>query len=334
MGWHIRVVAILFVILGYLPSTAQACSCDGTTSIGSAFGLAEKVVLGRIEGRREIPPDRRDGVVEIYPEAAVVKVIDVLKGSAPDEILVSADFMCYRSFNVEDFKSGETYVFPIIQTTAQGVNVLPSCSHSALKLMDGQLYTNELVSIGVRRLEPYMSLKLLKLLLPLGVLDPRGQIIFGGSLALLASLLLTRRFRKRSIVATNNPPADPRASLRSLRWRSGFAIAWMLLCAGAFILAGISEWDWMLWVLGALFAFAAAGIALLWRWSEGISYGLALIWIGICAYLTYDALHWYFANNDEFDPRLYFLVAIACLCVAGMVWCADAVRRRFSAVST
>jgi hypothetical protein len=331
MGWHVRVVAILFVMLGLIPETARACSCDGTTSIGTALGFAETVVLGRVEGRRQIPPDRRNGMIEIYPEAAVVKVLKVLKGSAPAEILVSADFMCYRSFNVEDFNLGETFVFPIIQTTDQGVNVLPSCSHSALKLIDGQVYTNELVSDGGRRLQAYMRRSFSQMLLPMGVLDTRRQMMWVGSLALLACVLVTTRMRKKRAIANEiEQRPSPVNSLRSMRWRSVFAVAWMVLCAGVCILAGISEWDWLPSLLGIMFLVAAAGIALRWAWAEGVSYGLALIWIGACAMLTLDGMKWLVTHGEGVDERLYYLLAVALVCVAGMVWCAAAVRRRFS----
>jgi hypothetical protein len=334
MAWHIRVVAALLVMSGCMPNPAQACTCGGIVSIGEALENAETVVLGRVESVRQIPSDRRDGMTLLYPDAVVVKVLEVLKGDAPDQILVSADFLCYRSFDVEDLKPGETFIFPIVQTTKHGVNALPSCSHSALKLMDAQLYTNEPTTSGDRRLEPYMKLALLRVLVPLRLVGIRGPMIWAGSLVILACLFLTRRVRRRPRVArVAEQPADPMKSLRSLRWRSGFAIAWMLLWSGVCILFGIAQWDWVPWALGVMFAFAAAGIALRWPWTEGLSYGLLLVWIGACAVLTYGAVTWRVSIDQEFNPRLYYLFAIDLVLVAGMIWCADAVRRRFSAVA-
>ena len=53
---------------------------------------------------------------------------------------------------------------------------LPLCSHNAL-LLDGQkLYTSELISGGGRRLEYYMPLPLMKVLLPLGLLSTWGML--------------------------------------------------------------------------------------------------------------------------------------------------------------
>jgi len=308
-----------------------ACTCAGIGSIGDAFGNAERVVLGRIEGMREIPTSGGDGMVVIYPEAVVVKVLKVLKGSAPDEILVSGDFMCYRSFNVEDFKPGDVFVFPIVETNFQGVNVLPSCGHSALKLSDGQLYTHEPAEGGGHRLQSYMSLALAQWLVPLGLLDPRGQVIFGSGVALLACLVITWSVRRRTAGAASAAQAtDPTKSLRSVGWISGFAIGWMLLCAGVCVLFGLGTSDWLPWTLGAMFALAAAGIALRWPVAEGLSYGLALIWIGICVVLTIEALRWLYFPDGEIDERFYYLMAIDVVCVGGMLWCADAVRRRYS----
>lgn len=329
MTWRICVVAMLFVMSVFMPGTARACSCAGTASIGTALSRSEIVVVGRIKRRGESPPQSSESVVEVFPDPVVVEVIEVLKGNAPAEVLVSTDLFCYRTFDVEELEIGETFVLPIGREK-HGVRFLPACSHSGLKLMDGELYTNEFARGGGRRLDHYMSLTMLRILLPLGVLDARRQAILAGGLALLSSWAFTRRIRNRKALTVGNSPSGPKRSVRSLRWRSGFAIAWMLLCAGALVLAGLSEWDWTLWALGALFAFTAAGIAFLWRWSEGVSYGLALIWIGGCAYLTYDALSWYFAENDEVNRHLLYFLGIAFACVAGMTWCAHAVRRRFS----
>lgn len=324
LAWS--VVALLF-----LPGKVQACTCAGFGTIGDAFASAERVVLGRVEGRREIPADRADGIVSIFPDAVVVKVLKVLKGSAPDEVLISTEYMCYATFYVDGFKPGETYVFPIIQTNSRGVGVLPVCGHSALKLVDGQLYTNEPTGDG-NRLAPYMSLALARVLIPLGLLDPRGQFVFGSGVALLACLAITWVVRRQGVRGASAESRDgPVSSLKTLRWSGRFAVAWMLLSAGVCVLFGVNTWDWLPWTLGILFAFAAAGIAVRWRWTEGLAYGLTLVGIGACAMLSYEAVKWFFASEEDIHyDRIYYVLALAVVWVAATVWCAIAVKRRFS----
>lgn len=334
--------ALAALALLFVPANSQACSCWGTTDIGTALTRSDIVVVGQVVRRLEagevLDDASPDGyvVATSYPHPIEVKVVKVLKGSADEKIQISTDFMCYRSFNVEDLKIGETYVFPIYYEGNGGLHMLPSCSHSALKLVDRQLYTNELKEGGGRRLDPYMSLALLQVLLPLGVLDVRGQIVVAASMTLLVSMFVARRARRRNAVSTAvDQPVDPMASLRSLRWRSGFAVGWMLLCAGICIVVGINEWDWIPWALGIMFAFAAAGIALRWPWSEGLSYGLLTITIGICVVLTFTVLAWYlppydrFPLRDRIDTTLIWFVSADVACVIGTIWCARSVRRRF-----
>jgi hypothetical protein len=293
-------------------------------------------------GRGKVDEKHLDGgVIELnYADPVAVKVVKELKGDVGDEILISTDLMCYRSFSVGDFAVGETFVFPIVHTTENGLHILPSCSHSALKLVDGQLYTNELTAEGGRHLEVYMSLTLFRLLMPVGILDRRVQFAGATGLVLLVAMIVTSRVRRRN--ANEAPiarPASPLTALRSVRWRSGFAVAWMLLCAGCCVLVGMHEWHWVPWLLGALFALAAAGIALRWRWSEGLAYGLGMVWIGTWCALGYLGVSGYFTAGHHLSRKaalevMFVDVAATLLCIAGMIWCTDAIRRRFSAAST
>ncbi len=332
-------------VCGLVSAPALACSCWGTTGIGTALTEAEIVVVGQVERRldsseEERPDFSRNGAIEpAYPNPIVVRVVRTLKGDVGDEIRISTDFMCYRSFDVEDMKPGETFVFPVSRTTESGLGLLPSCSHSALKLVDGELYTNELTAAGGRRLAHYMSLTMMRLLLPLGLLDTAVQIVLAAAVLLLAPVLITWRVRRRTASAgMAELPQGPAASLRSVNLRTAFAIGWLLLCAGICTFKGFSEGDPGSLVigvsLGAAFAYAAAGAALQWRWTEGLVYGLALMCVVGSLALVYMVVAQYFEHRAQFEyvpTRQLVIFSLAVLSViAIMIWCAGAVRRRFS----
>ncbi|HEU4694783.1 MAG TPA: hypothetical protein VFS23_40730, partial [Vicinamibacterales bacterium] len=327
---------IWFAICALLtPVEALACSCFGITGIGTALTRAETVVVGRVERRLDRPddldhPDHPEMEILPYPAPIVVKVILVLKGEVAKEMRISTDFMCFRSFNLEDMKPGETFVFPISGTSKSVVGFLPSCSHSALKLLDGELYTNEFIAGGGRRLDHYMSLALLRFLLPLGVLSTTVQVLIAAGLTLVIPMLITRRIRRRSAdpVAGNRPP-DPIDTLRSLTLRSVLAVVWLLICSGfSIFFVALDRQVWWMWVPGTVFAFTAAGVALHWRWSEGLTYGLALLWIGACAFATYAIVHdMRLGYAPTESGRLPIVMGAVLLSVGAMAWCADAVRR-------
>jgi hypothetical protein len=323
-----HLLALIAIGMTFMPVRALACSCWKTASIGTALTRAEIVVVGRVVRQLD------SSAVETfeYQPPVVVKVIDALKGDVTDEILISTDFMCYRSFDLDDMKPGETFVFPISHTAKSGVHILPSCSHSALKLVDGQLFTSEFIPGGGRRLDHYMSLPLMRFLLPWRVLDAATQGVIAAVLTLVIPMLVTLRVRKGSANATPvDQPPSPIGSLRSLSVRSIFAIVWMLVCGGFSIFVSLKEEVWLLWALGGVFAFTAAGVALRWRWSEGLSYGLALLWIGFCLLAAYAFLQEFNLGDDRIDARTVAIFSsVVLLNVAAMVWCADAVRRRFS----
>ena len=328
---------------GLVSAPALACSCWGTTGIGTALTEAEIVVVGRVERRldtSERPDFSRNGAIELaYANPIVVKVVRTLKGDVGDEIQISTDIMCYRSFDLEDMKPGETFVFPVSRTVESGLGLLPSCSHSALKLVDGELYTNELTADGGRRLAHYMSLTMMRLLLPLGLLDTAVQIVLAAVVLLLSPVLITARVRRRSPSpgAAKLPP-DPVAALRSVNLRTGFAIGWLLLCAGVCILVGFGDGDPASLVIGSClglpFAYAAVGAALRWRWTEGLVYGLTLMCVVGSLALVYKVVAEYLEHRATFEyvpaRQLVILWVIVLAVIAIMIWCADAVRRRFS----
>lgn len=324
-----RLVAAVVVSLCTLPQ-AQACTCFGTTGIGTALTEAEVVVVGVVEGRREIPPEVDGDAITVSRDVVAVRVLKMLKGSTDVDILISSDIFCYRSFNVEDLKTGETYVFPIERTESSGVHMLPSCSHSALKVMDGRVYTHELTKGFNHELEPYMNLRLLEFLLPTGMLSTRAQIIALGVLALLLSVMFTARYRRRQALRAPFETARGQISaLRSLSFRAGLSAFTMLVCAAACIYIARPSMDWIPWALSALFAIAACGIALRWSWSEGLFYGLAIIVLGICSAFLYDYWEWYLLQGSGPDFPFAIVHAIALGIFALMSWCAITVWRRF-----
>src|SRR5687768_1536175 len=131
-------VAMAFV---FAPGTAEGCSCWETADIGTVLTRSDIVVVGEIVRRVETREDFDDessglsAIPSLYDYPVVVKVVNALKGEVGKEILVSTDLMCFRSFNVDDFKVGESFVFPVDHKSG-GLHILPSCAHSALKLID------------------------------------------------------------------------------------------------------------------------------------------------------------------------------------------------------
>jgi hypothetical protein len=312
---------LAFVLMA---ANAQACSCWETTGIGNALSRAEIVVLAQVV-RHDEPRTEAD-----YLAPAIVKVIKVLKGDAGKEMVITSHWMCGGTFGADDLGDGETFVLATSHETPGGAHILPGCSHSGLKLVNDQLFTNESVGDGSWRLTPYMSLTMLELLLPWGLLDTRNQFVLAASIVLLLSLTFTRRVRGRNIVAS---PVERRAlmnSLRLLRWRSRLAVAWILFWAGCLLFAGIKELEWILMVAGTLFAIAAVGIAFRWSWSEGLAYGLALLFIGWILFAIYSGLAWYFSQFDSLSTRLVLFIGGLLLCLAATVWCIYAVRHRFN----
>ena len=314
---------------------AGACTCFGTASIGSAMTEAEVVVLGEALGKREPPtglgldgaPFANADAIAIPLGTVAFKVLETLKGSAAGEILVGTRFSCYQSFSVDDFDVGEKYVLALDRVEA-GMHMLPDCSHTALEVLDGKLYTNELTKDGMR-LERYMGLGLLELLLPTGLLHTRMQIIAGSILVLLTTIVLPARWRRRA-APDQSAPVRPFDAMRSLRIRSITATAGMLLLSVMSVLCAIAWLDWSLWVLAALFAVATVGLALRWTWTEGLAYGLMIIVVGACLVLLYDLLEWQraMASPELRAPRAGLAVLLGI--VAAAVWIADSVRRRFS----
>jgi hypothetical protein len=335
---QIRFLASVAVPWAAVSAPALACTCLGTMDIGTAITLAETVVVGRVE--RRLDPDNwtnlrppspsEDNSIAVdvgYPAPLAVTVIEVLKGDAAGEIRITTDYMCYRSFDLEDIKPGETFVFPIFETAEPGLHILPSCSHSAAKLVDGMLYTNDFVRGGGRRLDPYMSLSVVRVLLPLGLLHRWGQYFAAGVLLMLIPIVITHRIRRRSVL-------DPVDSGRPLNLRSIAAILWMLVCAGFIAFIPILD-RWLLPVvigvaLAVTFALAAAGFAFRWRWTEGISYGLALLWIGACIATIWFIFAEHLEYSEPIGKSIGIFLLIVTLTIIAMLWYADTVRRRFS----
>jgi hypothetical protein len=209
-----RALIVVAGLLAFAPSASLACSCMGTGSIGAAVTHADAVIVGRL--LRRAPADYSHAAVA--PDALIFEVSETMKGDVSGPVYVPASAPCYHSFRTEDFKIGGTYVlplYPVENASLEGINEavisleptsrtepmgrwfnLRGCSHSALALVDGNLYTNELTSGGGRRSEYYMSLPVMKFLLPLGLLDLRVSLIYVAVAAVLGVGLVFLRLCK------------------------------------------------------------------------------------------------------------------------------------------
>jgi hypothetical protein len=207
------VLIAVAVLLALVPSASSACSCMGTGSIGSALTHSDAVIVGRL--LRRAAGDYSHA--SFAPDALIFEIERTLKGDVSGPIYVPASAPCYRSFRTEDFNVGETYVLPLYPVeTAGPENInevslepdsrtepigrwfnLPGCSHSALGLVDGALYTRELTSGGGRRSAYYMSLAIMEALLPLGLLDPLIALLYAIAASVLGVVLVVLRKRNR-----------------------------------------------------------------------------------------------------------------------------------------
>jgi hypothetical protein len=201
------------LLLSVAPTASFACSCSGTLSIGNALTLADAVVVGTVRGHREAHYSSADQ----RPALINVEVTRSLKGGVNGSIEIAKALMCYQSFPEDDFEVGKSYVFPLervdLANPGQARDLmiwsdsapapshkmfrLPVCSHNAL-LLEGQgLYTSELTSAGGRRLEYYMPLLFVRMLLPLGLLSTWGILIVIAVAAAAAFFVVRNRRRNR-----------------------------------------------------------------------------------------------------------------------------------------
>jgi len=209
----LRTSLAVVAVLACTPAVSLACSCWGTQSIGNALTTADAVIVGKVE--RHMGSDFTSG--HQRPAIIQVEVVESLKGGIKGNIEIAKTMMCYQSFPEDDFQIGKSYVFPLERIDLANADQswelmidsdspvasyklfrLPVCSHNAL-WVDGQgLYTNELTSGGGRRLEYYMPLPLMKVLLPVGLLSVWGVLAFVGT-ALVVAFVLIRRRRRKSV---------------------------------------------------------------------------------------------------------------------------------------
>jgi hypothetical protein len=208
-----RASLLVALLLGVAPAASFACSCSGTTSIGNALTLADAVVVGTVRGHKEADYSS----THQRPALIDVEVPGSLRGGVTGNIEIAKTLMCYGSFPEDDFEVGKSYVFPLAQVDlanpdqAWGLMIgsdspvpshkmfrLPVCSHNAL-LMDGQsVYTSEPTAEGGRRLEYYMPMLLVRVLLPLGLLSVWGILIAIAVLAAIALVVIRMRRRTRT----------------------------------------------------------------------------------------------------------------------------------------
>ena len=204
------------LVLAMAPSASHACSCSGTLSIGNALTLADAVVVGTVRRHRAFDYSS----TEQRPALLHVEVTRSLKGGVQGHIEIAKTMMCYQSFPEDDLAVGKSYVFPLEaidlanpdQTWGLMLNSatpipshamfrLPTCSHNALQLDGGGLYTSELTSDGGRRLEYYLPLLLLQVLLPLGLLSTWGILMAVALSATVAVVVIRKRRGRRSHAA-------------------------------------------------------------------------------------------------------------------------------------
>jgi hypothetical protein len=213
---------VVAVVLGAAPAASIACTCAGTQSIGNALTIADAVVVGRV--KKHLAPDYSQD--HPRPGTVDVEVIDSLKGGITGNVEIAKTLACYQSFPEEDLEIGKSYVFPLTRIDLAnpddtvGLMIgsgdrkipsykmfrLPVCSHNALLLKGQALYTNELTASGGRRLDYYLPLSLVKVLLPIGLLSAWGvtALIVVAIIVCVVGIAATRRRRRESPMASNN----------------------------------------------------------------------------------------------------------------------------------
>jgi len=201
-----RALVLVAVVLSAVPSESISCTCNGTRSIGSALADSDAVIVGKVT-RHIAPnysPDRpRPAIVD-------VEVVESLKGRVRANVEIAEAEMCYQSFPDRTLEIGKSYVFPLTSidladspdtwTHIIGSKVLsykmfrlPVCSHNALLLDGQQLFTNELTFNGGRRLQYYMPLSLMKVLLPTGFLVVARTLVLVLSAAAAGAVIIVIR---------------------------------------------------------------------------------------------------------------------------------------------
>lgn len=209
-----RATFLIAAILGGAPVASFACSCNGTQSIGNALTLADAVVVGRVTGHMEA-----DFSDLQRPALINVEVIDSITGGVKGNIEIAKTLMCYQSFSEDDLEVGKSYVFPLERVDladrdqSWGLMIgsdmpvpsykmfrLPVCSHNALLLEGQDLYKSELVTReGGHRLEYYLPLRLVKVLLPIGLLSTWGILLAVILAAAAIAFVLVRKRRREAM---------------------------------------------------------------------------------------------------------------------------------------
>jgi hypothetical protein len=212
-----RASFLIAAILGGTPVASQACSCIGTQSVGSVLTSADAVIVGKVTGHT----DQDYSYEHQRPAIINVEVVESLRGSIKGRVEIAKTLMCYQSIPEDDFEVGKAYVFPLEQidlantdqTWGLGLMIgsdvpiqnykmfrLPVCAHNAL-LLDGRgLYTSELTSNGGRRLEYYMPLPVVKVLLPIGLLSIWSVLVLIAIAVSTAVAIVVIRKRRRTVV--------------------------------------------------------------------------------------------------------------------------------------
>ena len=211
-----RASFLIAAMLGGTPVASLACSCMGTQSIGSALTSADAVIVGKVTGHK----DQDYSYEHQRPAIINVEVVESLRGGSSGSVEIAKTLMCYQSIPEDDFEVGKTYVFPLEQidlantdqTWGLGLMVgpdvpvqnhkmfrLPVCAHNALLLDSRGLYTSELTAGGGRGFR-YMTLPLLKVLLPVGLLSSWVILVLISIAVSMAVAIVVVRRRRRTAV--------------------------------------------------------------------------------------------------------------------------------------
>ena len=171
---------LLCATLVALSGPVLACSCWGTASIETTIATQPLLVEGR--------------VVSLEEAGATLHVTRVLKGSVPSNTIKIQDSGCYQSLSTSMMELGATYILPLPQEAdglyefqaSNGRHVMAGCAESALKLLDGKLYTFEQTEGVERRPRLFAEYSSFVRWNPLS----EGLAVFGEFLAAAVSIVL------------------------------------------------------------------------------------------------------------------------------------------------
>lgn len=127
-------------------------------------------------------------------------------------------------------------------------------------------------------------------------------------------------------------PSSPHSSGNLSKWALGpriiVAVAWLVLCGGYWIWAGIERPSWLVIATGVVVVVASLGAIVKWPWSQWVLYAFVLFGSGGWLYLVWGAVR---SGRFPLESRLASVLSLlpGLLILLVSVWAADTVRRRF-----